>query len=509
MMLGYISMVFKSLQKSEPKPSLPATLEAVLDTIGVPLPTSALRVIAAAALRDREVTPQGLGRIAAYEQESFRRRPGGAPRFSWGLLPNGAAATPRIWARGGWRLSRRIVTEDAIGNWAVTLAIFLAEQMATGDDRTRKALAKVALEEVSRALGPIAVYEQGSRPEWVELKANLARHQHPIGPEAPTVEQTAAANELEARDLTPYSLFFGASEVSPGPSEDLPNRLRLARPGEGTPFDRLVMDKAGEDEALGREVLAYVQEWGWLVDKLGRSPSFGEYAERWQTDLATVRERNNQFAALFPSEETPERIWNMLWSGELGRGSFVRLVGRDVVEDERSPSVINRFVNSLVFELREEPQLAQEVLAQIATFEETGVTESGRELRRFFALGERARIWCAQALVAEGESDQAEGLLSIESVIDERSAAYVEQALGHYRRQLPEGPSRELMLGAQKALGVAATLDALDPPPNMTPYVQGVEWAAKALAQARSPKLRQLNLAGEARATVRALAAIY
>jgi hypothetical protein len=501
-------MVIKSLQQPEARPSLPATLEAVLDTIGVPLPTTALRVIAAAALRDRDVTPQGLGRVAAYEQESFRRRPDGAPRFSWGLLPNGVAATPRIWARGGWRLSRRIVTEDAIGNWAVTLAIFLAEQMANGDDRTRETLGKVALEEASRVLGPIAVYEQGSRPEWVEFQANLAKHQHPIGPEAPTVEQTAAANELEAQELTPYSLFFGVSDVLPASSEELPTRLRLARSGEGTPFDRLVMNKAGEDEELGREVLAYVQEWGWLVDKLGRSPSFAEYAERWQTDLATVRERNNHFAALFPSEETPEQIWNLLWSGE-PEESFVRLIGRHVVEDERSPTVINRFVNALVFELKEEPQLAQEVLVQIASFEESGATESGRELRRFFALGERARIWCAQTLVAAGESDLAEGLLSIESVIDEQSAAYVEQALGHYRRQLPEGPSRELMLGAQKTLRVASTLDALNPPPSTMPYVQGVEWAAKALALARNPELRQLNLIGEARATVRALDSIH
>lgn len=500
--------MIKLLQQPEASPSLPATLEAVLDTIGVPLPTGVLRVIAAAALRNREVTAQGLGRVASYEQESFRRRPGEVPRFSWGLQPNGMAATPRIWARGGWRLSRRIVTEDAVGNWAVIRAIFLAEQMVSGDNRTRETLGKVALEETSRVLGPIAVYDQGSREEWMTLKANLARHQHPLGPEAPTTEQTAAASKLEAQDLTRYDTYFGVHEIASPPSEELPTRLRLARSGEGKPFDRLVMDRA-DDKVLGREVLAYIQEWGWLVDKLGRSPTFAEYAERWQTDLATVRKRNNQFASLFPGEETPERIWNLLWSGEEMRGSFIRLIGRDVVEDERSPTVINRFVNALVFELREEPQLAQEVLAQIATFEESGAPEPGRELRRFFALGERARIWCAQALVAVGEPVLTEGLLSIESVIEERSAAYVEQALGEYRRQLPEGPPRELILAAQKALRVAATLDALNPPPNTTPYLQGVEWAAKALALARNPELSQLNLTGEARATARAIDSVY
>jgi hypothetical protein len=498
-------MVFKSLQELGPNPQLPVTLEAILDALAVPVPTAALRAIASGAMADRDITPQGIGRVAAYEEESFRRRRDGVPRFSWVLNASGVAVSPRIWARGGWRLSRRVLTEDAVGNWTVTLAIFLAEQMIDGPDRAREALGKIALETAGRVLGPLAVYDMGSRKEWQELKASLAPHQHPMGPEAPTVEQTAAATELEARGLTPYAMFFGVDDAEPRPSGELPTRLRLARPGEGMPFDRLVTGKAAEDDALGREVLAYVQEWGWLVDKLGRSPSFKEYAERWHTDLATVRDRNDRFASLFPSEETPERIWNLLWSGDRVRESFVRLMGREVVEEERSPSVINRFVSALAFELKEEPVLASEVLLQTATFEESGALEHGRELRRFFALAERTRIWCAQALMAARQAALAEGLLSIESVIEERSAAYAEQLMGHYRRKLPESPARELLLCSQKVLRVAATLDAMDPPGTTHPYLQGVEWAAKALALTRCEELRVMNLAGEARATIRAL----
>jgi hypothetical protein len=502
-------MVFNPLQTLEGSPSLPATLETALDAIAVPLPNATLRAIAGTALRNRDVTAQGLGRVAAYEQESFRRRRGVVPRFSWVLNVDGVAATPRIWARGGWRLSRRILTEDAVGNWTVTLAIFLAEQMVSGDEWTRQALAKVALEAIGRVLGPVAVYGQGSREEWVEFKARLAALQHPIGPEAPTAEQTAAAAELEDQGLAPYALYFGVGDSTPKPSGGLPGRLRLARSGEGMPFDRLVLSKASED-ALGAEVLAYIQEWGWLVDKLGRSPTFEEYAERWETDLATVRNRNDQFAGLFPSEETPERIWNLLWSGDEMNKSFIRLVGREVVEDGLSPSVINRFANALVFELREEPQLAEEVLAQVTTFEESGAPDPGRELRRFFALAERARIWSAQALVAAEEPRLVEGLLSIESILDERSAAYAEQALGHYRRRMPEGAPRELLLRAQKALRVAATLDAMNPPASTDSYLQGVEWAAKALAVAHVPELRRaINLVSEARATVRALDSLH
>jgi hypothetical protein len=502
-------MVFKSFQNLGDYPSLPATLEAILDAVAVPLPSATLRAIAAASLRNREVTAQAVGRVAAYEEESFRRKRDGAPRFSWVLDAEGNAASPRIWARGTWRLSRRILTEDAVGNWAVTMAIFLADQMAVGDDWTRERLGKVALEATARVLGPIAVSGQGSPEDWGAFKTDLARHQQPIGPEAPTVEQTSAASELEARGLTPYSLFFGVDDPAPKPSGELPSRLRLARPGEGTPFDQLVMERAGEDSALGQEVLAYIQEWGWLVDRLERSPTFREYAERWGTDLATVRKRNDEFATLFPGEETPERVWNLLWSGDEARDGFIRLIRRKVVENEHAPSVINRFVDALVFELRGEPRLAKEVLGRVATFEESGPIDPGRELRRFFALAERTRIWSAQALVAVREPELAEGLLSIEGVIEERSAAYVEQALRHYRRQTSEGPARELLLGAQKTLRVAATLDAMNPPPSTSPYLQGVEWAAKTLALARHPELRAINLEGEARATVRALDSLH
>lgn len=485
-------------------PSLPATLEAILDAVAVPVPAATLRALAGVSLRDRAVSAQALGRVGAYEQESFLRR-GGAPRFSWVLQPNGVAASPRIWARGSWRLSRRILSEDAVMGWSVVLAMFLAEQMTGEDDWTRSALSKVAMEAAARVLGPIALYPPGTREEWLELRRKLAPHQHPMGPGSTTGAQDAAARALEGHGLTEFSLFFGVREVDAAAGEELPPRLRIDRGNEGgTPFEVLVMNKAAGNERLGRDVVAYIQEWGWLADRLSRAPSFEEYAEQWKVDLATVRGRNDQFARLFVTEETPERIWNLLWSGEMQR-SIVRLMGRLVVESDRPPTVINHFVNCLISELRGQGELLSEVAMRIATFEEREAPPPRREMRRFFALCERARIWSAQVLVGAGEPELAEGLLSIESVLENASAAYAEQALGHYRRQLPKGPGRELLLGTQKALRIAATLDALAPPPNATPYLQGVEWAAKALAKAAAKELRQLNLIGEARATVKAL----
>jgi len=80
--------------------------------------------------------------------------------------------------------------------------------------------------------------------------------------------------------------------------------------------------------------------------------------------------------------------------------------------------------------------------------------------------------------------------------------------VGEYRRNLPAGPARRLLLAVQKALRVAATLNALDPPPTTAPYLQGVQWAAKALAEAKAPEI-PTDVAAEAGEAARALEAVH
>jgi hypothetical protein len=493
-----------SKQTRDDRTSLPSAIEAVLDAVQVPVPAATLRVLAGLSLPDREVTPQALGRVGSYEQESFVRRHSG-PRFSWVLHPDGQAASPRIWARGSWRLSRRIITEDVVPGWSVVLANFLVEQMLGEDEQVRMALAGVSMEAAARVLGPIALHPPGTQETWLKLRESLAALQHPTGPASTTGEQDAAAKRLEDSGLTAFSLHFGTRGHGAPLSETMPPRLRIERDGEdGIPFDVMVMRKAGSDHELGREVIAYIQEWGWLVDHLNRNPSFEEYAERWKVDMPTVRARNDRFAQIFPTEETPERIWNLLWSAARGEG-FVRLMGLPVIERVTRRTVINTFSNCLISELREQGEVAAEVAHTVTRFEEDEEPPAGREQRRFFALCERARLWSARSLVACGDTTSAAGLLSIESVTEEASAAYVEQELGRYRRELPEGPARDLLLRSQKALRVATTLDSMNPPADTEPFRDGVEWAAKALAQAASKELAELNLIGEARATVKAL----
>jgi len=495
----------KNTQTSTSSPSLPAALEAILDAVQVPVPSGTLRALADVALRDRDVTAQALGRVAAYEEESFLRQRN-TPRFCWAVDKSGAALSPRIWARGSWRLERRILTEDAFQNWSVTLAVFLTDKMAKSDEHARTSLAKASMEAVARVVGPVALYLPGPREEWAAFHAEMLTRQHPIGPEAFTGEQLETAKQLQETGSTPFSLYFGAQD-SRVPKTEGPPGLRLPYSGEaGIPFDELVRDKA-TDRAVGRSVLAYLQEWGSLADHLKRSPSLQEYAERWQVNLETARRRNEEFASLFPSEETPERIWNLLWETQEPGDSPVRLIGKPVIESSLPPTVINHFVNCIVDELRNDPELGREVLKEIATFEERE-QDYGREARRFFALCERTRLWSAQALVSAGESSLASSLLSIESVMDDDTASYTEKILGQYRKKLANGPHRELLLGAQKALRVAATLDALNPPSTTSPYLSGVQWAAKALGKARHHTL-SIDVTKEAKATTRALESIY
>jgi hypothetical protein len=495
------------IRRAEQAATLPSSLVASLDAVQVPVPAASLRALAAAALPGQKVTPERLGRVAAYEETNYLRARG-TPRFCWVLGVDGAAVTPRIWARGTWRLSRRMLTEDAVPNWSATLAIFLCDQMINGDDRVRATLADVAMEAVARVLGPLALNLPGPPERWSEFQRLVAAEQHPLGPASTTAAQDSAATHLEAEGLTPYSLYFGVGDTVLRQPDRYPPRLRLPHKSEaGTAFDQLVLTKAGGDQELAREVLAYLQEWGWLIDHLGREPSFEEYAERWRVDVAAVRERNARFRSLFPSETTPDRVWRLLWDGTPG-DSFVRLIGRPVIESDLPPTVINHFVNCLAFELREETELGRLVIRETATFEERDGSAE-RQLRRFFALCDRAlRIWSAQALLSAGEPALVQGLLSLESVSDDASARYAEQMLGEYRRQLADGAPGGLLLEAQKALRVAATLEALDPPSTTGPYLPGVQWAARALSLARNDDI-EIDLVKEAQATVRSLDAVY
>jgi hypothetical protein len=486
--------------------NLPKTLELILDSVGVPIPAGAIRALAAAALPERQVTAEALGRVAAYAEESFLRNQG-ALRFAWVIDPSGVAPKPRIWARGTWRVSRRIRTEEAVQMWQAVLAHHMCNRMIQGNELEQAKLGEVALEAVGRVLGPIALHLPAKAEDWDSMRAQLAPTAlHPVGVAHPFASQASAEARLENQGFTPYALLFGAG-ATVGQTGGQPVGLRLPHPAEeGTPFDELVLAKAKGNRELARDVLAYIQEWGEMVDREGADPGLDAYAERWRVDLATAQNRNELFRALFPSEETPRRIWRLLWDESPAR-SVSRLVGTRVMESSLPPTVVNHFVNCLADALRGNAALRAEVLHEITTLEERDELPPGRELRRFFSLCEQARLWCAQALVAAEDPTLAAGALSLEPVFEQSVAAFNEVEIGEYRRQLPKGPARELLRHAQRALRVGATLDALNPPASTAPYLAGVQIAAEALAEAASPDLR-VDLIAEAKKAVRTLQAV-
>jgi len=486
---------------------LPKTLEVILDSVGVPIPAGTMRALAAAALPERQVTAEALGRVAAYAEESFLRTRE-APRFAWVIDPDGVAPKPRIWARGTWRLARRIRTEEAVGMWQAALAHHLCDRMIQGNELEREKLAEAALEAVARVLGPIAIHLPGDVEHWLSWRTHLAPvANHPVGRAHPFATQTSAETRLKAQGFTPFALFFGAGDTVFSQSEELPAGLRLSHPTEeGKPFDEVVLVKAEGNRALARDVLAYIQEWGEMVDREDADPSLEAYAERWRVDLATAQVRNELFQSLFPNELTPRRIWRLLWDADSAR-SVARLVGKKVMESELPPTVVNHFFNCLADALRGTPALGAAVMRGTAAFEERDELPPARELRRFFALCEQARLWSAQALVAADESALAAGVLSLEPVFEQSVAAYDEIQLGEYLKQLRKGPARELLRHAQRAMRVAATLDVLNPPPSTAPYLSGVQLAAQALAEAASEDLR-IDLVAEATKAVRALQAV-
>jgi hypothetical protein len=486
-------------------PSLPTTLESTLETLLVPVPAAAMRALGAFGLPGREITAEALGRAAAYSEESFLRRRK-TPRFAWVLYDDGTVVTPRYWALGSWRLSRRIWETEAVAHWDVVLALYLAGRMASEPGLKTELIETAAKEAVSRVLGPRSL---DSLPDWHAINVELASHQHPLGPAATTAEQDRTAARLEKSGLTPFSLFFG-TRVAPRLQPDrFPPGLRLPFPGErGATFEDILDARSGDNKSLRRDVTSYLLEWASIRDRLARDPMLQEYAELWGTGQTIAEERNEQFRNVFPSEKDPGRLLSLLWSGQQQQ-SFLRLMGTELVEDRPPPTVVNQFVLQLADSLRRNPEIGSHVMREVGPYTEGSelVGDPAREVRRFFALSNRATRWSADVLRATGEDDAALQVLSLEPVTDEHSAVLAERMLGAFRRGVEPKGMRDVLTAVQKALRVGGSLTTDEPMQDATPYVEGVAWAARALA--KMLVVEGFDLVGEAGATLRQLQAVH
>lgn len=322
--------------RSRQPDSLASIVAEVLDEFRVPLPNDVVRILASQR-RGQAVSAEQLSRAAAYERTSFlkTRLP---PLLCNVLNDSGQAVRPRIWAKGDWRLGRRLRTPDVLGHWQAHLALQLCATMSAAPAPTGQ-LGQVALEAVSRVLGPVAAFLPGSADEWSGF-AQRIRLEHPDPDVTLLTSQQGNAEEIlqdPGSGLSPVSLYFGLQ-----PTETLegapasPGKLRLPQQGErGRPFDRIVIQRFAGNEQEAQHLLAYLQAWSLLYDRSGRPPTSAEYAEQWRDPLPMVGTHEARFAAAFPEEADhgPERIVRLLDQGLPTTGEVVPWVGVEVVDD--------------------------------------------------------------------------------------------------------------------------------------------------------------------------------
>jgi hypothetical protein len=462
-------------------PSIVEQLQLELADVGSPVPTTALRALVGSR-RGEPLPAERLGRVLGYERQSYlkTRRP---PRVAVALNPDGTAASPQHLTDGDWRLVRRILTRDAVRGQAAALGIRLC--LRAHEFPAARELLRPHIEQAAwAAFGSEASELLSADGEWATLYRRFLKAQpHAVG--AYTAEQRDAEQALEAQHLSGLARYFGAEE--PAATATALSTLRAPLPGEqGEAFDDLVRRRAG-DPVLAREVLAFIEEWGLLVDKLEREPTLDDYAERWSSTEAQAKGRLELFHQILPDEQDPTAIWRLLWdsvsaSGGGGSPGFLRLTSQPLIAAGELPALSAYFLGSLYVQLSR-PLALQLHAAGVEAPEEA--QEPARDLRRLYRLADRAtHTWARAALLEEAHPGDARilGLDSLEQIHDDTAAAVAEQQIGAYRRSSSERKPRDVLLSVQKCLRLCADLDQLNPPSAITPLLPGARLAAAAVA---------------------------
>ena len=507
--------------------SIVEQMQQELAWVGCPVPTTALRALVG-SYRGEVLPAERLGRVLGYERQRYltHRRP---PRIAVALTSDGRPAQPQRLTDGDWRLGRRIVTPDALPGQAAALGVQLCNR-AEEVPQSRELLLPHIGVAAEAAFGQTLAVPVS---DWSGLRRKFLQTQpHSIGalspeqweveqtmqpqalrPQQPSPEQSTAATALEAQAISGLVQYFGSDEpvVTARPLTS----LRVPQPGEsGEAFDDLVRRRAG-DPSIAREVLAFIQEWGRVVDELQRDgldrpATIEDYIQRWAVSEQDAHEHLRLFRQVLPGESDPGALWQLLWDGVpgyegSGRPAFVRLTSQPVIDNSEPPTLVGYFIASLYEQLTR--PLGNKLRAAGLT-PRAEMYDSFRDLRRLYSLAERAtHTWAALALGQEGRASEGSllGLKSLEYVSDDGAAAVAEQAIGSYRRLASERGTRAVLLSAQKCLRVCAGLSLLDPPPAVTPLLPGARWAASSLAALCAQGIADPGL--EAQATLDALCA--
>jgi hypothetical protein len=191
--------------------SLAAATVDLLDEFNVPIPTPAVRILLND--RGREVTAEHLSRLAAYERQDFLRTrlP---PRLCSAVDPDANLISPRWWARGDWRLQRRILTPDAKPIWLAVLTARLCHALSARDSVPSEAVTTLALGTVAQLLPEHRDFSLPLAPaEWSRLRTEVL-NTHPAAThslDSPTRAQHTAETALKAAGTSAVDLYFGRS----------------------------------------------------------------------------------------------------------------------------------------------------------------------------------------------------------------------------------------------------------------------------------------------------------
>ena len=188
--------------------SLAAAVVELVDTIQLPVPTTAVRMILSD--RRRSATAEQLGTLAAYERQDYARTriP---PRLCSAIDADANALNPRWWARGDWRLERRIITATSKPIAMTGIAVYLCRHLADQPSRTNPQLVSYTLSLASQLLDLKYFETPLSSDGWMEL------HRHLYGAYNGalnnlggfTSDQHEAAEQLRTANLPAIALFFG------------------------------------------------------------------------------------------------------------------------------------------------------------------------------------------------------------------------------------------------------------------------------------------------------------
>jgi hypothetical protein len=460
-----------------------AQLQGELARIGFPVPTTALRALVGSE-RGEALPAERLGRVLGYERERFLAHRG-APRIVVAITPDAKPMRPQHLADGDWRLSRRIITKDALPGQAAALGVRLC-QRAEEAPHARALLWPHVQEAAQTAFGWTSVGDA----DWADLYPKFLRAQpHSIG--SPTAEQSDAEKALNAQQVSGLVNFFGSDEAVV--TATALSTLRAPAPGEhGEALDDLVRTRAGSPE-IAREVLAFIQEWGHVADELrragiDRTATIEDYIQRWNVSDGEAANRLSLFRQIFPNENDPGALWRLLWdmvpsSDATHAPAFVRLISQPVIAGGEMPTLAAYFLTCLYDQLTR-PDGAQVHSAGLQPQDEQ--QNPRRDLERLYWLAQRAtETWAVRALETEGgvagQSLRGRTMLAPLQV-DATAPIVAEQAVGAYRQAATNRGTRAVLLGAQKCLRVCAGLSLHDPPSAITPILPGARHAASSLA---------------------------